>query len=186
MILDRDGVINADSDNYIRTLDDWQPLPGSIAAIAALARAGFRIAVATNQSGLARGYFDEYTLAQMHNRMNSLVEEAGGSIDVVSYCPHGPDEGCACRKPLPGLLDEIAEALGAPVAGAWLIGDTLKDIELARSRRCRPILVRTGKGAATEARLTGEDARLPVFDDLAAAAAWILEQPMLLDKANTT
>src|SRR5690606_28430898 len=104
VILDRDGVINEDSDAYIRSVDEWQPIPGSIAAIARLSRAGYRIAVATNQSGLARGYFDEFTLANMHALMLHLVEEAGGHIDALCYCPHGPDAGCRCRKPAPGLL----------------------------------------------------------------------------------
>jgi D-glycero-D-manno-heptose 1,7-bisphosphate phosphatase len=177
VVLDRDGVINEDSDDYIRSLDEWRPVPGSIEAIAALSRAGYRIAVATNQSGLARGYFDEYALARMHAYMNELVEEAGGSIDVVAWCPHGPAEGCDCRKPRPGLLDQIADTLGIPVSGAWLVGDTVKDIEVARARDCRPILVRSGKGRASEKTLhEAGDTAVPVFDDLRAAAEWILQQ----------
>lgn len=177
VVLDRDGVINEDSDDYIRSLDEWRPVPGSIEAIAALSRAGYRIAVATNQSGLARGYFDEYALARMHAYMNELVEEAGGSIDVVAWCPHGPAEGCDCRKPRPGLLDQIADTLGIPVSGAWLVGDTVKDIEVARARDCRPILVRSGKGRASEKTLhEAGDTAVPVFDNLRAAAEWILQQ----------
>lgn len=177
VVLDRDGVINEDSDDYIRSLDEWRPVPGSIEAIAALSRAGYRIAVATNQSGLARGYFDEYALARMHAYMNELVEEAGGSIDVVAWCPHGPAEGCDCRKPRPGLLDQIADTLGIPVSGAWLVGDTVKDIEVGRARDCRPILVRSGKGRASEKTLhEAGDTAVPVFDDLRAAAEWILQQ----------
>lgn len=177
VILDRDGVINVDSDAYIKSVDEWLPLPGSIEAIAALGAAGYRIAVATNQSGLARGYFDQYALAQMHNHMNALVEAAGGAIDVIAYCPHGPTEGCGCRKPKPGLLDEIAAALDQSVAGAWFVGDTRKDIQTARARGCLPILVRTGKGAGTEQALAGSSDAAPVFDDLAAAVSWILRQP---------
>ena len=104
VILDRDGVINFDSDNYIKTVNEWQPIPGSIEAIAALSKAGFDICVATNQSGLARGYFTPETLAAMHDKMNSLVTEAGGHINLIEHCPHGPDDGCNCRKPLPGMI----------------------------------------------------------------------------------
>jgi D-glycero-D-manno-heptose 1,7-bisphosphate phosphatase len=176
VILDRDGVINLDSDAYIKTVDEWIPVPGSISAISRLSRAGYQIAVATNQSGLARGYFDEITLANMHTLMRSLVEEEGGHIDAVFYCPHGPDEGCKCRKPATGLLEQIAYELNVPVEGAWYIGDSTKDIELANAMKCKPILVRSGKGLETEARLK-QDNSLPVFvfDDLAAAADFILQ-----------
>jgi len=178
VILDRDGVINLDSDAYIKTLDEWIPVPGSISAIARLSRAGYQIAVATNQSGLARGYFDEITLANMHSLMRELVEEEGGHIDAVFYCPHGPDDGCKCRKPATGLLDQIAEELHIPVAGAWYVGDAEKDIELATAMKCKPVLVRSGKGMKTEVRLKQKNS-LPalVFDDLAAAADFILESP---------
>ncbi|MDY6984270.1 MAG: HAD-IIIA family hydrolase, partial [Pseudomonadota bacterium] len=115
VILDRDGVINEDSDDYIRTLAEWIPVPGSIEAIAHLSRAGYKIGVATNQSGLARGYFDEITLANMHAQLCELVEEAGGQVDTICYCPHGPDEGCRCRKPAPGLLEQISAELQIPV-----------------------------------------------------------------------
>ena len=181
VILDRDGVINADSDAYIKSVEEWHPLPGSVAAIADLFRAGYRIAVASNQSGLARGYFDGAALAGMHARMIQLVEEAGGEIDVITWCPHGPDDGCACRKPLPGLLDSISETLGLPVTGAWLVGDSLKDVEAARARGCRPILVRTGKGTGSERALTDAHGEVPVFDDLRAAADWILAQDAGVD-----
>jgi D-glycero-D-manno-heptose 1,7-bisphosphate phosphatase len=175
VILDRDGVINEDSDDYIKSPEEWLPVPGSIDAIARLSQAGYLVAVATNQSGLARGYFDEFTLANIHNLMNALVEEAGGHIDVVCYCPHHPDDACNCRKPLPGLLNQIEQALGVTVTGAWYVGDTLKDIQAARNKACKPILVRSGKGRATEARLTPEDrAGVPVFDNLAEAASCIL------------
>lgn len=181
VILDRDGVINEDSDDYIKSVEEWEPVPGSIEAIARLSKAGYLVAVATNQSGLARGYFDEITLANIHNLMNALVEDAGGSIAAVCYCPHHPDAGCECRKPLPGLLNEIETTLGVPVAGAWYVGDSLKDIQAARNKACQPILVRSGKGRSTEARLSAEERlQLPVFDNLAAAAAYILA----LDPAN--
>ena len=175
VILDRDGVINFDSDAYIKSVDEWVPIPGSISAIARLSIAGYQIAVATNQSGLARGYFDAVTLANMHSLMSGLVEEEGGTIGTVVYCPHSPDEGCRCRKPAPGLLEQIAEELQTSVAGAWYVGDSEKDIEVAIAMKCRPILVRSGKGMETEARLRRAN-RLPdlVFDNLAGAADFIL------------
>jgi D-glycero-D-manno-heptose 1,7-bisphosphate phosphatase len=130
VVLDRDGVINEDSDDYIKTLDEWIPIPGSIEAIARLSRAGYKIGVATNQSGLARGYFDEVTLANMHAQLCALVEEEGGQVDAICYCPHGPDDNCHCRKPAPGLLEQLSEELQIPVAGAWFVGDSGKDLEL--------------------------------------------------------
>jgi D-glycero-D-manno-heptose 1,7-bisphosphate phosphatase len=175
VILDRDGVINEDSDDYIRSLDEWVPVPGSIDAIARLSRAGFSIAVATNQSGIARGYFDEITLANMHALLCELVEEAGGQVDAICYCPHGPDEGCRCRKPAPGLLEQISEELRLPLAGAWYVGDTRKDLELGLSMNCRPILVRSGKGRDTEQKLDASTRQaVAIVDDLAAAADLIL------------
>jgi len=178
VILDRDGVINHDSDDYVKSVDEWIPIPGSIEAIAALSRAGYLIGVATNQSGLARGYFDDIALAYMHARLSALVEDAGGHIDALCYCPHGPDEGCNCRKPAPGLLLQISAELQTPLAGAWYVGDAAKDIELALASGCKPILVRTGKGALTEPLLTTEQRALtPVVADLAAAAQLILATP---------
>ncbi|MES2624015.1 MAG: D-glycero-beta-D-manno-heptose 1,7-bisphosphate 7-phosphatase [Pseudomonadota bacterium] len=178
VILDRDGVINQDSDAYIKTLEEWVPVPGSISAIARLSLAGYKIAVATNQSGLARGYFDEITLANMHSLMCDLVEEKGGHIDAVVYCPHGPDEGCNCRKPATGLLEQIGAELLIPIEGAWYVGDSEKDIELANAMKCIPVLVRSGKGAETEIRLRQKNA-LPalVFDDLTNVADFILDFP---------
>lgn len=176
VILDRDGVINEDSDDYIKSLDEWVPIPGSIAAIARLSQAGYRIGVATNQSGLTRGYFDEITLANMHALLCALVEEAGGQVDAICYCPHGPDEGCRCRKPEPGLLEQISAELQLPLAGAWYVGDTLKDLELGIRMGCRPLLVRTGKGRQTAASLdVSMRSAVTVVDDLAAAATWILQ-----------
>jgi D-glycero-D-manno-heptose 1,7-bisphosphate phosphatase len=175
VILDRDGVINEDSDAYIKSIDEWLPIPGSIAAIARLSRAGYKIAVATNQSGLARGYFDEIALANMHAALCELVEDAGGQVDAICYCPHGPEAGCRCRKPAPGLLEQISDELRMPVAGAWYVGDTAKDLELGLSMGCRTILVRTGKGRHTEAQLETETRQaVVVVDDLAAAATQIL------------
>jgi D-glycero-D-manno-heptose 1,7-bisphosphate phosphatase len=176
VILDRDGVINADSDAYIKTVDEWVPLPGSIGAIARLSQAGYRIAVATNQSGLARGYFDEITLANMHNLMCALVEQAGGQIDVICYCPHGPDDNCNCRKPKTGLLEQISDALGQQVAGAWLVGDHVKDMQMAIAGQCRPLMVRSGKGSSQLSSIPADlRSQVSVVDDLAEAARHILQ-----------
>jgi D-glycero-D-manno-heptose 1,7-bisphosphate phosphatase len=176
VILDRDGVINADSDHYIKSADEWIPLPGSIEAIAKLSQAGYRIAVATNQSGIARGLFDEYALAHMHSKLCALVEDAGGHVDVICYCPHGPQENCRCRKPELGLLEQIAEELHQSVQGAWLVGDHEKDMQMAVKGGCKPLLVRTGKGASYEAKLCATLlSPQQVFHDLAAAAQHILD-----------
>lgn len=180
LILDRDGVINHDSDDYIRCLDDWTPVPGSIEAIAALSRAGYQVAIATNQSGLSRGYFTLDTLESIHDRLRSLVDAEGGSIAGIFYCPHLPDEGCACRKPGTGLLQAIESELQQPVAGSYFVGDSLKDLQAGQAMGCKPVLVLTGKGEKTHAQLGAADVALsqpeqvPVYADLAAAAEAIL------------
>ncbi|WP_186828462.1 D-glycero-beta-D-manno-heptose 1,7-bisphosphate 7-phosphatase [Pseudomonas chlororaphis] len=172
LILDRDGVINHDSDAYIKSVAEWIPLPGSIEAIAQLSKAGWTVAVATNQSGIARGYYDVATLDAMHERLRTLVAEQGGELGLVVYCPHGPDEGCACRKPKPGMLQTIARHYQADLAGLWFVGDSLGDLEAAKAVDSQPVLVKTGKGEKTLGKT------LPVgtliFDDLAAVAAELI------------
>ena len=172
LILDRDGVINYDSDAYIKSVEEWIPLPGSIEAIAQLSKAGWTVAVATNQSGIARGDYDIATLDAMHARLRALVAEQGGEVGLVVYCPHGPDEGCDCRKPKPGMLKIIAEHYKVPLAGIWFVGDSLGDLEAAKAVDSQPVLVKTGKGEKTQAK------NLPVgtliFDDLAAVAAELI------------
>jgi D-glycero-D-manno-heptose 1,7-bisphosphate phosphatase len=177
VILDRDGVINEDSDDYVKSEAEWIALEGSADAIARLCNAGYRVAVATNQSGLARGYFSQSDLDAMHDKMLSLVAQAGGKIDHIAWCPHGPADQCDCRKPLPGLIDEIYAALNVPEgAECWMVGDSLRDLEAGMARGCRTILVRTGKGERT---LSDPAKRLPdgcaVCSDLSAAAELILE-----------
>lgn len=175
VILDRDGVINHDSDNYIKSVQEWVPIPGSIGAIVRLSQAGYKILIATNQSGLARGLFDEITLANIHSYMCSLIENAGGQIDAVFYCPHGPDDGCTCRKPLPGMLNQMEQEFDLSVQNAFFIGDTEKDIDVALSKLCRPILVRTGKGADVEKQLSTEKKEcVLIVDDLDSAVDFIL------------
>lgn len=174
VVLDRDGVINEDSDAYIRSVADWVPVPGSLEAIAALSRAGFRIAVATNQSGVGRGLFTTADLEQIHQVMTSAIESAGGRLAGIYYCPHRPDEGCACRKPRPGLLRAIERASGRALAGVPVIGDKRADLEAGRSVGGRPILVRTGKGLQTEREL--QDPLLEVYADLRSAVAALLAE----------
>jgi len=149
IILDRDGVINLDSDDYIKSPEEWIPIPGSIEAIADLSKAGYTVTVATNQSGIARHLFDEFDLAAMHQKMCALVEEQGGEIAGVFFCPHGPDDGCDCRKPGIGLLKQIESEFGTSVSGAPFVGDSARDLLAAKLAGCRPVLVLSGKGALT-------------------------------------
>ena len=180
LILDRDGVINQDSDRYIRSPDDWQPIPGSLDAIARLSRGGYDIAVATNQSGLGRGYFSLTQLEAIHARLCQEVEARGGRIKGIFFCPHLPEDSCRCRKPATGLLSAIEAEFGESPRGAPFIGDSLKDLQAAREYGCAPILVRTGKGETTLAELRSGRAdiaaadSIPVYPDLAAAARELL------------
>lgn len=174
VILDRDGVINRDSHAFVKSSDEWIPLPGSINAIAELSRGGFTIAIASNQSGLARGLFDRNALRSMHRKLRRLVTAAGGHVDRIVVCPHGPDDDCACRKPKPGLLHRLLRYYGTTAAGVPFIGDTLRDLRAANAAGARPVLVRTGKGAKTERSLPAEFADVAVYDDLAAAAEALL------------
>ena len=175
IILDRDGVINRDSRAFVKSADEWIPLPGSIEAIAALNRADFTVAVASNQSGLARGLFDRRALRAMHRKLRRLVARAGGSVDRIVVCPHGPDNACHCRKPAPGLIERLMRFYAAHPDRVTVIGDSLRDLEAAVAAGARPVLVRTGNGKKTESRLDNTLAGTPVFDDLASAAQSIIE-----------
>ena len=168
VVLDRDGVINVDSADYIKSAEEWQPLPGSIDAIAMVCKKGYQVYVATNQAGLARGLFSPLDLQQMHQKLESLVETAGGKIAGIFFCPHHPDDGCRCRKPNPGLLEQIAESANVSLTNRPFVGDSLKDIQAAVAIGAKPVLVRTGNGRNTEAKLDGLD--VDVYDDLAAFA----------------
>lgn len=170
VILDRDGVINRDSDAFVKSAEEWRPLPGSIDAIARLTRAGFTVAVASNQSGLARGLFDTPTLGAIHDKMLDAAASAGGRIDRVVFCPHGPDDGCECRKPAPGLLLRLGRRYGIDLRGVPCIGDSERDLVAARAVGARPILVRSGNGRRTEALLRDRGEDVEVYDDLLAAA----------------
>ena len=170
IILDRDGTINHDSDQYIKSPAEWKPLKGSLEAIARLSQAGYRIVVATNQSGIARGLFDMTTLNAIHDALHRAVNQAGGRIDAIFFCPHAADSNCECRKPKPGMLREIAKRLNVSLDGVPVVGDALRDLQAAAAVGARPILVLTGKG-----RKTRDSEKLPegteVFPDLAAVAA---------------
>ena len=175
VILDRDGVINEDSDAFIKTPDEWHAIPGSLEAIARLHQAGFKVFVLTNQSGLARKLFDMDMLNRIHHKMIDAVRHKGGEIDGVLFCPHGPDAGCACRKPGAGLFLELAERLKINLTGVYAVGDSGRDLVAARSVGALPILLRTGKGERTLAKGGAELAATPVFADLAAFADALLQ-----------
>lgn len=177
LILDRDGVINEDRDDYIKSPEEWVPVPGSVEAIARLHREGWRIAVATNQSGLARGLFDMATLNAVHLKMHRTIAQAGGRLDAVFFCPHAPEDECECRKPKSGLFRDIATRYGLDdLAGVPVVGDSLRDLTAAQPLGCSLHLVRTGKGERT---LSGPP--LPegtrVHERLADFAEWLLSRP---------
>ena len=166
IILDRDGVINYDSDNYIKSVDEFIPLPGSLEAIAKLNRAGYQVYVATNQSGIARGYYDETILQQMHEKLATLLAEKGGHIDGIFFCPHGPDDHCECRKPKPGLYEQISQHTGLALQSVPIVGDSLRDLQAAHTVGATPYLVRTGKGERTIANGEGLEG-VEIYNDLA-------------------
>ena len=166
IVLDRDGVINYDSADYIKSADEWHPLPGSMEAIAMLCAKGYKVYIATNQAGLARGLFTSADLEAMHQKLQSLVQDEGGEVSGIFFCPHHPDEHCLCRKPQPGLLDQIQTHSGISMRGMPFVGDSLKDLQAALAINARPILVRTGNGRKTEARLGELTSPVEVFDDL--------------------
>ena len=169
VILDRDGVINHDSEQYIKTPEEWKPIAGSLEAIARFTQAGYHVVVATNQSGLARGLFDMAALNAMHDKMHKAVNQLGGRIDAVFFCPHAQDMGCACRKPQPGMLLAIAERFNVALPDVPAIGDSLRDLQAASAAGARPVLVLTGKGKQT-VRAGGMPEGTEIHEDLAAAA----------------
>lgn len=170
VILDRDGVINQDSDQYIKSPEEWKPIPGSLEAIARLNQWGYRVVVATNQSGVGRGLFEMDTLNAIHDKMMKAVAQVGGRIDAIFFCPHTDADNCDCRKPKAGLFREIAARYSVDLTGVPAIGDSLRDLTAAQAVGAQPILVLTGKGAKTQ-----NDPKLPagisVYPDLAAAVA---------------
>ncbi|HEX7387405.1 MAG TPA: D-glycero-beta-D-manno-heptose 1,7-bisphosphate 7-phosphatase [Castellaniella sp.] len=178
IILDRDGVINEDSDDFIKTPDEWHPIPGSPEAIGRLTQAGWTVVIASNQSGIARGLLTMEALENIHARMRSVIAQAGGRIDAIFFCPHGPDEHCSCRKPNPGMLHDIARRLDVHLQDVPVVGDSLRDLQAAAACHCTPWLVLTGKGRKTW-ETSGTSGELPagteVRDNLADVADALLK-----------
>ena len=179
VILDRDGTINVDSDQYIKSPQEWQPLPGALEAIARMNHAGWHVVIASNQSGLGRGLFDVASLNAMHAMMHKLLSAHGGRVDAIFYCPHTADEGCGCRKPLPGLFEQIAERFGIELKGVPVVGDGLRDLQAGVAAGCEPHLVLTGKGEAYRDRPLPDTfpPGTKVHADLAAFAEDLVSRP---------
>lgn len=178
VILDRDGTINADSEDFVKTPDEWMPLPGALEAIARLNHAGWHVVVASNQSGLGRGLFDVASLNAMHAKMHKMLAAVGGRVDAVFYCPHSPEESCNCRKPLPGLFEQIGARFGVPLKGVPTAGDSVRDLLAGAAAGCEPHLVLTGKSEPY--RDGGQPEGLPqgtqLHADLGAFVAFILDR----------
>lgn len=173
IILDRDGVINHDSDDFIKNSAEWEPIEGSLEAIARLNYAGYRVVVITNQSGIARGLFDVETLNRIHSKMRRMLAQVGGRIEAIMFCPHGPEDDCKCRKPHNGSFEDLAHRLRINLDNVPAVGDSLRDIQAAMESNARPILVKTGKGEQTLAN--GIPEGVEVYDDLAAVVTALLE-----------
>jgi D-glycero-D-manno-heptose 1,7-bisphosphate phosphatase len=174
VILDRDGVINHDSDAYIKTPNEWKAIRGSLEAVARLNRSGYQVVIASNQSGIGRGLFDVATLQAIHEKMHRELARMNGRVDAVLYCPHRPEDHCRCRKPKPGMLFEIASRFSVPLRGVPMVGDAWRDIEAARSVEGRPILVLTGKGRDTLTKNRSSMRGVEVYDNLALAVGALL------------
>ncbi len=170
IILDRDGVINYDSDQFIKSPEEWRPIPGSLEAIARLNQAGYRVVVATNQSGIGRGLFDMPTLNAIHDKMHKSLAQVGGRIDAIFFCPHTSEADCGCRKPKSGMMLEIAARYGIGLVGVPAVGDSLRDLQSAARLGASPYLVLSGKGLRTQEK-GGLPEGTQIFPDLAAVAA---------------
>ena len=176
IILDRDGVINQDRDDFVKSADEWVPLPGSLDAIALLTQNGYTIAVATNQSGIGRGFFTMHDLNQMHTKMHRLAQQAGGVIDGIWFCPHTAAHECDCRKPKPGMVVDILDRFTARAADTYLVGDSLRDLQAIDAVGGQPVLVLTGKGKKTLAQENLPE-HTQVFEDLWAFAQYVCHTP---------
>ena len=173
IILDRDGVINYDSDQFIKSPEEWKPIPGSLEAIARLNQAGYRVAVATNQSGIGRGLFDMPTLNAIHDKMHKSLAQVGGRVDAIFFCPHTNDTNCECRKPKSGMIEEVAIRFGVSLKGVPAVGDSLRDLEAAGRLGAQPYLVLTGKGTKTQAKGGLPEGTL-IYPDLASVVSSLL------------
>ncbi len=172
VLLDRDGVINQDSDAFIKSPEEWMPIPGSLEAIALLNSHGYKVVVVSNQSGIARGLFDENTLTAVHDKMSNLVRSQGGEITAIYFCPHGPDDNCACRKPKAGLLLQFAHDFNVDLTRTSVIGDSLRDLQAAELVGAKPILVKTGKGQQT--LINNPNLNALIFENLYDAAKFLI------------
>lgn len=177
IILDRDGVINHDSDHFIKSPEEWIPIPGSLEAIARLNQADYHVVVCTNQSGIARGKFNIMTLNAIHQKMHSEAQAVGAEIDAVFFCPHAMDDHCDCRKPQPGMLTTIAKRFNAPLKGVPTVGDSLRDLQAGFVVGCKPYLVLTGKGIKTRDK-GGLPPGTAIYPDLAAVVNHLLDVPL--------
>jgi D-glycero-D-manno-heptose 1,7-bisphosphate phosphatase len=175
VLLDRDGVINHDSDEFIKFPEQWLPIEGSLEAIALLNEHGYKVVVITNQSGLARGLFDAAMLEKIHAKMRCMTAKKGGQIDAIYFCPHGPNDDCNCRKPKPGLLEAFASDNNVNLSGVAFIGDSLRDLQAAQAVGASPILVKTGKGKKT--LIENPNLNIPVFENLYDAAKYLTSRP---------
>ncbi|MEQ1529844.1 MAG: D-glycero-beta-D-manno-heptose 1,7-bisphosphate 7-phosphatase [Methylococcales bacterium] len=175
VLVDRDGVLNLDSDEFIKSPEQWLPIEGSLEAVALLNQYGYEVIVITNQSGLARGLFDERTLADIHAKMQHMLAEQGGRIANIYMCPHGPDSDCTCRKPKPGLLQAFAADYQTDLSQVVFIGDALRDVQAAWAAGAKPILVKTGKGRQTQ--IDNPNLNIPVFENLYDAATHLISRP---------
>jgi D-glycero-D-manno-heptose 1,7-bisphosphate phosphatase len=182
VILDRDGVINQDSANFIKNTNEWIALPGSLEAIALLNQSGFRVALATNQSGVGRGLYDMATLNAIHDKMHKALAQIGGRIDALFYCPHTADDNCSCRKPKTGMIEDIGRRFSVDLGQVYGVGDSLRDLVAFAEAGCKPILVRSGKGEETLANAKLPNQSLPantmIFADLAEAVQHIVVEDL--------
>jgi len=176
VLLDRDGVINFDSPNYILRPEAWRPIPGSLEAIGRLTAAGIPVAICSNQSALGRGMVDQTTFQAIHAKMLLAIEEKHGEIEHVAYCPHGPDDECGCRKPAPALLEEALAALKVPASEALMIGDSTRDVQAAHAAGVPAWLVQSGYGDAEKILKKSRELmpEIPAYPDLAAAVDALL------------
>ena len=179
VILDRDGVINHESGQHIRSPQQWQALPGSLEAIARLCREDYRVVVITNQSGIARGFFSIDTLHRIHQKMLEQLSHFGGTLSAIFFCPHSAADNCGCRKPKPGMFEELAQRMNRPLGEVFAVGDSLRDLQAAQTAGAKPALVETGHGAATRRQLErdGRMPEVPVFADLRQFAEYLLARP---------
>ena len=184
IVLDRDGVINIETGCYVKSIEEWQPIESSLKAIGELYQAGLKVFVATNQSGIAQGLYDCSMLEAIHEKMHAAIQDYGGKVEAIVYCPHVDSDGCDCRKPKPGLLHQLVEKHGVELDNAVMVGDSVRDIEASLAAGCYPVLVKSGHASVDMLvdRLGGLAEQIPVYNDLAAFVAYFLENKSFSDQ----